>query len=126
MRLRATTGTVRAGASVHTMRARTNCSVRKEPPSGSTALTRTDWVAVSTEVDTNDTWVVSRGWPRSSTSWTGRPTLRFCASCTGTLTYTSRPAFWSTVVSTVDRVTLSPTRTGMSPTTPATGAVTRW
>jgi len=42
------------------------------------------------------------------------------------LTYTSRPAFWSIVVSTVERVTLSPTRTGTSPTIPAAGELTWW
>ena len=62
----------------------------------------------------------------SSTTRTGIPTRSPPARSIGTEMYASRPPGLSTVVSSVETVTRSPTRTGMSPTIPAAGDVTRW
>ena len=63
--------------------------------------------------------------PAASMISTSVPTLTADARSIGTSTYASSVSLSSSVVSSVCGVTKSPTRTGMSPIAPATGAVTR-
>jgi hypothetical protein len=108
------------------MRARMNCRTRNAGgTSRSRLFTCTVWVASSTRGATNVITLVATTLPSLSRSCTGRPTRACVDRLRGTWMYTSSPCFSSIVVITVWFVTRSPSRTGMSPTTPDCGAVTR-
>ena len=85
------------------------------------ALTSTDCVAVSTDGEMKFTWLVAIGLPASSTIRTGNARLQARRLRDRHVDVELEAGVLVDVVSTVDRVTRSPTRTGMSPTMPAVG-----